>query len=88
MAKAAERLHSVLATLDGCRAVLVDNAEQDTAQILSVAMLQLRQKLNQISDAELRAFCDAIAPDDRPAGKPHDPKSPQGHRSAVLKLVK
>jgi hypothetical protein len=86
-----ERLHAVLATLEGCRSALVDHADHETAQLLSVAILQLRLKLNRISDAELKALCDAVASDDRPARRPHDPRSPRRHprhAPAVLKLVK
>jgi hypothetical protein len=86
-----ERLHAVLATLEGCRSALVDNADEETAQLLSVAILQLRLKLNRISDAELKALCDAVASDDRPARRPHDPRSSRRdsrHAPAVLKLVR
>jgi hypothetical protein len=91
VANSEERLHSVLATLEGCRSVLVDSADLETAQFVSVAILQLRLKLNQISAPELKALCDAMMPDDEPAERPHDSRSPQRHRrrpSAVLKLVK
>ena len=91
VANSEQRLHSVLATLEGCRSMLANDADQETAQYVSVAILQLRLKLNQISEAELKALCDAMVPDDGPAERPHDPKSPQGHRRrspTMLKLVK
>jgi hypothetical protein len=91
VANSEERLHSVLATLEGCRSNLVDSADLETAQFVSVAILQLRLKLNQISAPELNALCDAMLPDDEPAERPRDSRSPQRHRrhpSAVLKLVK
>jgi hypothetical protein len=57
--------------------------------LLSVAILQLRMKLNQVSDQDLRALCDAMVPDDDPADATEDPKSPQNERRrASLKLVK
>ena len=91
MANSDERLHSVLATLEGCRAALVDGADLETAQFVALAILQLRLKLNQISDAELKALCDAMTPEDEALQRPHDPKSPQGQRrrpSVLLRLVK
>ena len=89
MASSEERLHSVLAALEQCRAVLTDSADRETAQLLSVAILQLRMKLNQVSDQDLRALCDAMVPDDDPAEATEHPKSPQNERRrASLKLVK
>lgn len=89
MANSEERLHLILASLEQCRAGLIDSAHRDTAQLVSVAILELRMKLNRISDSELRALCDAIPPDDAPAERPRDPKSPHGPgRRPLLKLVK
>jgi hypothetical protein len=91
VANSEERLRSVLANLEGCRAALGDSGAVETAQIVSLAILQLRQKLNSVSDAELRAICDAMAREQRAAERPHDPNSPQGPRgpgAAALKLVK
>jgi hypothetical protein len=84
-------LHSVLATLEQCRAALIERAELETAQLVSLAILQLRLKLNRISDAELKALCNAMTPEDGPAGRSGNPKSPQGQRQpspSFLKLVK
>src|ERR1700712_2084986 len=50
VASSEQGLHSVLTTLEGCRAVLTDRAERETAQLLSVAILQLRMKLHQVAD--------------------------------------
>ena len=84
-----ERLHSVLAALEQCRAALTDSADRETAQLLSVAILQLRMKLNQVSDLDLKALCDAMVPDEDSAEATEDPKSPQDERRrASLKLVK
>ena len=88
VASSEERLHSVLAALEQCRVVLTDSADRETAQLLSVAILQLRMKLNQVSDQDLKALCDAMVPDD-PAEATQDPKSSQSERRrASLKLVK
>jgi hypothetical protein len=89
VASSDERLHSVLATLEQCRAVLAETTNRETVQLLSVAILQLRMKLNQIADSELKALCDAMVPDDGPAEISDDPKSTQDQRRrALLKLVK
>jgi len=89
VANSEERLHSVLTTLEQCRAALGDSANRETVQLLSVAILQLRMKLNQIADSELKALCDAMEPDDGPAERSDGPKSPSGQRRrSQLKLVK
>jgi hypothetical protein len=86
VANSEERLRSVLATLEECRAALIDSDRQ-TALLVSVAILELRMKLNKIADSELKALCDAMAPDDPPAQG--EPKSPHGSRRLPpLKLVK
>lgn len=54
------QLHSVLAALEKCRTALLVNADPETAQLLSLAILQLRMKLNRIGDTELKALCDAM----------------------------
>ena len=84
-----ERLHSVLATLEDCRTVLIDSSDRETALLVSVAVLDLRMKLNRIADSELKALCDAMLPDDAPVERSPGPKSPQGQRRRpLLKLVK
>ncbi len=55
-----ERLHAVLTKLEECQAVLVSGGDRDSAQLLSVAILELRIKLNQIEDSELKALCEAM----------------------------
>jgi len=81
-------LHSVLATLEACRAALIETANRDTAQLLSVAILELRMKLNSVADTELKALCDAMLPDDGAPAARH-PNSPYGQRRRpFLKLVK
>jgi hypothetical protein len=70
---------------------LVASGNRETAQLVSVAALEHRIKLNRSADAELKALCDAMLRDRDQAERPHDPKSPQVQRSrlsASLKLVK
>jgi len=89
VANSEERLHVIRGTLEQCRADLIDCASRDTAQLVSVAILELRMKLNQIAESELKALCDAMLPGDELAQRPHDSKSPRGlRRRPLLKLVK
>ena len=88
VANSEERLHSVLTTLEQCRAVLAETTNRETVQLLSVAILQLRMKLNQVADSELKALCHAMVPDDGTAEGSEDPKSQDQRRRALLKLVK
>src|SRR5229473_3541480 len=89
VANSEARLHSILATLEECRAALIDSSDRETAQLVSVAILELRMKLNRIADSDLKALCDAMLPDERlvetsQQAKPqHTPR-----RRPMLKLVK
>lgn len=85
MAHSNERLHSVLAGLEECRTTLTGNGDRETALLVSVAILDLRMKLHRIADSELKALCEAMAPDDAPAKRPPDSKL---RRPPLLKLVK
>jgi hypothetical protein len=73
-----ERLRSILATLEECQAALVASGNRETAQLVSVAILELRIKLNRIADSELKALCDAMLQDEASAERSCDPKSSQG----------
>jgi hypothetical protein len=86
-----ENLLAVLATLEECQASLVWNGDRDTAQLISVAILNLRIKLNRIEDSELTALCDAMLRRIEGTSKPVQPKPHESlrQRSPVsLKLVK
>lgn len=89
VANSNERLQSVLARLEECRAALVDGGNRETALLVSVAILDLRMKLHEIADSELKALCEAIAPDGVLERRSADSKPPQSQRlPPVLKLVK
>jgi hypothetical protein len=81
VANSEERLRSALATLEECRVFLIDGGNRETAQLISVAILELRMKLNRIADSELKALCDAMSRDLKSQGQ-------RRHASAPLKLVK
>jgi hypothetical protein len=87
-ANLARRSQSVLAALEKCRTVLLADADQETAQLVTLAILQLRMKLNRVGDAELRALCDAMTQRLGPVENSHRPPQGGGRRfAAALKLV-
>jgi hypothetical protein len=93
VANSDEQLLSVLATLEECRSVLQAGGSRDTAQLVSVAILELRMKLNRIGDAELRALCEAMLPDEARPDRAKDGKSDAksgapARRRPLLRLVK
>jgi hypothetical protein len=53
-------LRSIIATLEENRAALVESSNLEAAQILAVAILQLRMRLHGIDGSELKAFCEAV----------------------------
>jgi hypothetical protein len=86
-----ENLHAVLATLEECHASLVLNGDHDTAQLVSVAILGLRIKLNRIEDSDLKALCDAILKEREADASATPPRRQEGVRQrgpVSLKLVK
>jgi hypothetical protein len=86
-----ENLRSVLATLEECQLSLTRSGDHGTAQLVSVAILELRTKLNRIGDSELKALCDAMLREAEGASKPASPKAREELRSrppVLLKLVK
>ena len=91
VANSEERLISILATLEECQGALVASGNRETAQLVSVAILELRIKLNRIADSELKALCDAMVRDVTSAEPPHEKKLSQGQggcSAVALKLVK
>jgi hypothetical protein len=86
-----ENLRTVLANLEECQAALIMNGDRDTAQLVSVAILELRIKLHRIEDSELKALCDAMLRETETASKPVSLKPQDGLRPrppVSLKLVK
>lgn len=82
-----EQFHSVLETLEECRRVLNENRGRETAELLSIAILDLRMKLKGIADAELRALCDEMlrGASDEPASRA---RPAQQSRRPLLRVVK
>lgn len=54
------RLRSIIATLEKSRAELAESANSEAAQILDVAILQLRMRLYRIAASELDVLCDGV----------------------------
>lgn len=79
-----ERLHSILAKLEECRAALRQAGKTEAAQLVSVAVLDLRMKLHHIDEAELKALCEEMMLPDRP--DEHDGRSRR--RLPLLRIVK
>jgi len=93
VARLDERLLSVLTTLDECRAALIADGSRDTAQLISMAILELRMKLNRVSNVELKVLCDEMLLEDVPLDRSRqamsDSKSPGNQRRRpLLRLVK
>jgi hypothetical protein len=78
-----EQLLSVLASLEECRAALRASGKDDTAQLVAVAILDLRMKLGRVADSELKALCDEImlAADERA-------RESRARRQPQLRIVK
>ena len=53
-------LRSVIASLEECRVLLSGSNNRDAAQLVAMAVLQLRMQLHHIADSELKALCDAM----------------------------
>jgi hypothetical protein len=82
------RLRTTLAALECCQASLARDAEHETADLLSVAILQLRMKLKGVTDCELKLLCEAAQ---EQAPTPRNSKRTTRRRRCgrpVLKLVK
>lgn len=84
------RLRATLATLELCQASLANDAEHETADLLSVAILQLRMKLRGVTDSELKLLCEIQAAEEqaRTARNPREPRGRRRRGGPVLKLVK
>jgi hypothetical protein len=80
-----EHLLAVLEMLEECRATLREDGRDETAQLVSVAILDLRMKLNQIGDAELKVLCEEIM---RAEGQGDADGRPAQRRHPLLRVVK
>ena len=89
MANLQRRTRSALASLEKCRADLLADADMETAKLVSLAILQLRMKLNRIGDADMKALCDAMTQRLASTGDAkRPPQGGRGHVATALKLIK
>ena len=90
MVNSDERMQSILENLEQCEAALRAAGRNDTAHLVSLAVLELRMKLNGISDEELKALCDEMMPEGgRSAEREDDAKSSvTARRRPLLRVVK
>ena len=63
-------------------------ANRDTAQLISVAILELRMKLNHIGDEDLKTLCDEMLHADEPERLREPKLQPGQRRQPLLRLVK
>lgn len=82
-----EQLQSVLETLEECRKVLNESNNRESAELLSIVILDVRMKLKGIDSADLKALCDEML---RSAGsEPQPSKQTQDQpRRPLLRVVK
>jgi len=74
--------------LEECRAGLSGGGNRDSADLVSVAILDVRARLHRVGDADLRALCDEMLADDG-MERLRDIKLESGRKRApLLRLVK
>ncbi len=88
MSHSDEQLQSVLETLDECRKTLIAANNRESAELLSIVILDVRMKLKGIDGADLRALCDEMLRN--AASEPQTPsKQTQDQpRRPLLRVVK
>jgi hypothetical protein len=78
-------------SLEDSRTALFEGGDWETAQLVSLSILQLRMNLNRIADSDLKALCDVMTADVEPVTPEPSPKpqaGPRRRRPVLLKLVK
>jgi hypothetical protein len=66
------RLRSIIASLEENRVALLESANSEAADILSIAILQLQMRLHRIADSELKALCQTMQLQETPQIKKSD----------------
>lgn len=82
-----EQLLAVLVKLEECRNLLTAGGNRGSANLVSVAMLDVRMRLHRIEDAELKALCDEMManPEERTC-EAQEPEAQLGR--PLLRVVK
>ena len=86
VAESDEQLHAVLETLEECRAILANSWNGETADLVSIAILDLRMKLNGVCALELKALCEEMLR--RSSSEPPQDAEGQPSPRPQLRLVK
>lgn len=68
-----EKLLAILVKLEECRSALTANGHDDTAHLVSVATLDIRTKLHNITDADLKLVCDVMVAQELVRGRQQEP---------------
>ncbi len=84
VASTEQRLRSLLETLEECQTFLLDRASEETAKLLSLAILELRMELHKVTDSELKALCDMMASNELQ----QEPATTTRQLPPYLKLIK
>ena len=79
---------SILEKLEECRAGLAAGGNRDSADLVSMAILDVRMRLHRIGDAELRALCDEMLAEEGSPGLRDNKDGPGRKRRPLLRLVK
>ena len=83
-----ERLASILEMLEECRAGLAAGGNRESADLVSIAILDVRMRLRRIGDAELKALCDEMLAGNSSPRLRDSKLGPGGKRRPLLRLVK
>lgn len=75
-----ERLRSIIAMLGESRAELVESANPEAAQILAMAILQLRMRLHRVAASDLKDLCDSVLIRETERAKKSDNLAPKAGR--------
>ena len=87
MSHSDEQLQSVLETLEECRRVLNECNSRESAELLSIVILDVRMRLKGIDSADLKALCDEMLRS--AASEPSPSKQTQDQpRRPLLRVVK
>lgn len=88
VANSDEQMLAILATLEQCRAALHAAGSRETAQLVSVAILELRMKLAHMDEDDLKVLCDEMVQTDRPERLREAKVQPGQRRQPLLRVVK
>jgi hypothetical protein len=83
-----KQLQSVLETLEGCRKALNEISSRESAELLSIVILDVRMRLKGIDDADLKALCDEMLRGAASEPLPPSKQTQDQPRRPLLRVVK